>query len=94
MDAREKVCLVVGGASGMGRLAAQRWSRAGGTVAAADIDTDGLRETADGFDSIHTWPLDVTNRAEVRRMAERWARQLVRGLNEITTFEAAIEPSS
>lgn len=36
----------------------------------------------------------VTNRAEVRRMAERWARRLVRGLNEITTFEAAIDTSS
>jgi NAD(P)-dependent dehydrogenase (short-subunit alcohol dehydrogenase family) len=65
MDAHNRVCLAVGAASGMGRLAAQRWSRAGGIVAAADIDEDGLRETAAGFDSIRTWHLDVTDPQEV-----------------------------
>jgi len=65
MEARDKVCFAVGAASGLGRLAAQRWARAGGIVAAVDIDEDGLRETAAGFDSIRTWHLDVTNRHEV-----------------------------
>lgn len=31
-DCRDQVSLVVGGASGMGRLAAQRWADAGGVV--------------------------------------------------------------
>jgi len=76
MDARGKVCLVVGAASGIGRLAAQRWSRAGGIVAAADIDQDGLRETAAGSDSIQTWPLDVTNRQEVDAVVKTVASEL------------------
>ena len=65
MDARNKVCFAVGAASGIGRLAAQRWARAGGIVAAVDVDEGGLRETAAGFDSIHTWHLDVAHRQEV-----------------------------
>ena len=65
MNIREKVCVVVGAASGMGRLAARRCSDAGGIVAALDIDEDGLRETAAGYESIQTWRVDVTNRAEV-----------------------------
>ena len=65
MNARNKICFVAGAASGLGRLAAQRWSRAGGVVAATDVDEDGLRETAAGFDSIRTWHLDVTHRQEV-----------------------------
>jgi len=65
MDARNKVCFVAGAASGLGRLAAQRWARAGGIVAAADINEAGLRETAAESDSIRTWLLDVSNRQEV-----------------------------
>ena len=65
MDASNKICFVSGAASGLGRLAAQRWSRAGGVVAAADVNEDGLRETAADFDSIRTWHLDVTHRQEV-----------------------------
>ncbi len=65
MDARDKLCFVVGAGSGIGRLAAQRWSQAGGRVAAADINEQGLRETAAGFDSITTWQLDVANRPQV-----------------------------
>jgi len=65
MDARNKVCLVAGAASGLGRLAAERWSRAGGFVAATDIDEDQLRELAAAGDSIQAWHLDVTNRTEV-----------------------------
>ncbi|HEX9813977.1 MAG TPA: SDR family NAD(P)-dependent oxidoreductase [Myxococcota bacterium] len=76
MDARNKVCFVVGGASGLGRLAAQRWSRAGGTVAAVDIDEDGLRETAAGCDSIRTWHLDVTNRQEVEAVVKNVESEL------------------
>jgi len=65
MDARNKVCLVAGAASGLGRLAAQRWSRAGGIVAATDIDEDQLRDLATECDSVSAWHLDVTNRTEV-----------------------------
>ena len=70
MDARNKVCFVAGAASGLGRLAAQRWSRAGGIVAAADINEQGLRETAANCDSIRTWHLDVTDRQEVEAVVK------------------------
>jgi NAD(P)-dependent dehydrogenase (short-subunit alcohol dehydrogenase family) len=65
VDARGTVALVVGGASGMGRLAAQRWVRDGGVSVAADIDDDGLRATAAGHDRLHTLHVDVTDAAAV-----------------------------
>ena len=37
-DCRNQVSLVVGGASGIGRVAAQRWADAGGVAAVADVD--------------------------------------------------------
>jgi NAD(P)-dependent dehydrogenase (short-subunit alcohol dehydrogenase family) len=62
-DAQGRVALVVGGASGMGRLAARRWSQAGGIAVAADVNELGLRETAQGQRALHTRLVDVT-RAE------------------------------
>jgi len=91
MDARERVCLVVGAASGLGRLAAQRWSRAGGIVAAVDVDEDGLRETAAGFESIRTWRLDVSNRAEVDAIVKAVEADL--GPLERVHNGAAIQPT-
>lgn len=92
MDARERVCLVVGAGSGMGRLAAQRWSTAGGVVAAADINADGLRETADGFGSIHARHLDVTNRAAVEAAVKEVEAEL--GPIERVYNAAAIQPTA
>jgi len=60
-----KVVLVTGAASGMGRVAARNMGSAGASVAALDVNEDGLRETAAGHDTIHTWPLDVTNAEQV-----------------------------
>jgi NAD(P)-dependent dehydrogenase (short-subunit alcohol dehydrogenase family) len=91
MEMGEGVCLVVGAASGMGRLAAQRWSRAGGTVAAVDIDEDGLRETAAGFESIRTWRLDVSHRAEVDAVVKSVESDL--GPVERVYNGAAIQPT-
>ena len=70
MDVRGQVALVVGGASGMGQLAAQRWSRAGGVAVAADIDDDGLRATAEGYDALHTRHLDVSDAAAVELLVK------------------------
>jgi NAD(P)-dependent dehydrogenase (short-subunit alcohol dehydrogenase family) len=41
-----QVVFVTGGASGMGRLAAQRMADAGAKVAAVDVNEAGLAETA------------------------------------------------
>ena len=43
-----KVCLITGAGSGMGRLAAQRLAANGATIAAIDLNEEGLRETAKG----------------------------------------------
>ncbi len=48
LDTSGQVALVVGGGSGMGRLAAQRWAEAGGTAVAVDVNEAGLKETAEG----------------------------------------------
>lgn len=56
-----KVVYVTGGASGMGRLAAQRMAKAGAQVAAVDVNEAGLVETARGHDGIQTSLLDVTD---------------------------------
>jgi NAD(P)-dependent dehydrogenase (short-subunit alcohol dehydrogenase family) len=65
MDVLGKVALVIGGASGMGRLAAQRWATAGGIAIAVDVDEEGLRGTAHGHSGVHTRTLDVTDAAGV-----------------------------
>ena len=60
-----QVVFVTGGASGMGRLAAQRMADAGAKVAAVDINEAGLAETAQGREGIHPWRLDVTDNQAV-----------------------------
>ncbi len=65
-----KVCLITGAGSGMGRLAARRLAQGGATIAAIDLNEEGLRETAKASDEIHTYPLDVTDeRAVVEAVA-------------------------
>ena len=56
-----RVALVTGAGSGMGRLAAQRLSKGGASVAALDISEDGLAETAEAGETIETWRIDVSD---------------------------------
>jgi NAD(P)-dependent dehydrogenase (short-subunit alcohol dehydrogenase family) len=91
MDARGKVCLITGAASGIGRAAARRWAQAGGIVAAVDIDENGLRETAEGFESIRPRHLDVTDRAEVEALVKAVESDL--GPLERVYNGAAIQPT-
>lgn len=92
MDARGKVCLVAGAASGLGRRAAQRWARAGGIAAAADIDEAGLRETARGSAAIRCFPLDVTDRRQVEAVVKAVEAEL--GPLERVYSCAAIQPTA
>ena len=61
MSFEGKVVFITGGASGMGRLAAQRMADAGARVAAVDVNEAGLLETSRHHEAIRTWPLDVTD---------------------------------
>jgi NAD(P)-dependent dehydrogenase (short-subunit alcohol dehydrogenase family) len=91
MQANDKVCLIVGAGSGMGRLAAQRWSRAGGIVAAADINEAGLAQTAEGHPEIHCRPLDVCDRAQLDSTVKEVEAEL--GPIERVYNAAAIQPT-
>lgn len=56
-----KVVLITGGGSGMGREAARRFAAAGSVLALFDVNTAGMAETAESFDNIHSWTVDMTD---------------------------------
>ena len=60
-----KVVLITGGGSGMGREAARRFAAAGSKVALFDVNSAGMAETAQGFDTVHSWTVDMTDFAAV-----------------------------
>ncbi len=68
--AEGRVALVVGGGSGMGRLAAQRWASAGGIAIAADLNAAGLRGTAEGHANVFPRSLDVCDAAAVAALVK------------------------
>jgi NAD(P)-dependent dehydrogenase (short-subunit alcohol dehydrogenase family) len=76
MSFEDKVVLVTGGASGMGRLAAQRMAHVGAKVAAVDVNEAGLVETARELEAIHTWTLDVADTQAVERCVAEVERKL------------------
>ena len=51
----DKVALITGGGSGMGREAARRFAGEGIPVALFDVNIAGMTETAEGFDNIQGW---------------------------------------
>ncbi len=76
MSLKDKVVLITGAGSGMGRLAAQRASAAGAKVAALDVNEAGLKETAEGNDNISIFPVDVTNIEQVNSVVNDAINQL------------------
>jgi NAD(P)-dependent dehydrogenase (short-subunit alcohol dehydrogenase family) len=67
-----KVALVTGGASGIGRVAAQALAREGASVLVSDIETEGLRQTVrlitDAGGQAAFTITDVTQSAQVKEM--------------------------
>ena len=59
------VILITGGGSGMGREAARRFAAEGARVALFDVNAAGMAETAESFDTIHSWTVDMTDFAAV-----------------------------
>jgi all-trans-retinol dehydrogenase (NAD+) len=74
MDTRNKVVLITGGASGMGRLEALDFARRGAKVAVWDMNDGALKaledEVGKGGLTIKGWVCDVTNREMVYRLAK------------------------
>lgn len=76
MSNLEKTALVVGAASGMGRIHARRLASRGMKVAIADRDEKGLAETNAGHPEMLRLPCDVTDPESVGRMVERALAEL------------------
>ncbi|MCH2169844.1 SDR family oxidoreductase [Myxococcota bacterium] len=91
MTKHQGVALVVGGASGMGRLAAQRWSDSGRPCVAVDINEQGLQETAARHSRIVTRCLDVTHASDVDQLVKEVVAEF--GALERVYNGAAIQPS-
>ena len=71
-----KVALVTGGASGMGRLSAQRLAAGGAKVAIVDVNEAGLAETARGQEGLRAFPADVTDGRAVNGLVARVEEEL------------------
>jgi NAD(P)-dependent dehydrogenase (short-subunit alcohol dehydrogenase family) len=73
-----KIALITGGASGIGRAAAELFVREGARVAVADISEDGVRRVAEALPDVLPLTLDVTSEpaweAAVAAVVERWGR--------------------
>lgn len=78
MRLENKVALITGAGSGMGRLAADVFAREGASVIATDLRADGLRETSERVQSaggrIVALEGDVSRAADVRRWVEEGVR--------------------
>jgi NAD(P)-dependent dehydrogenase (short-subunit alcohol dehydrogenase family) len=82
MRLADKVCIITGAGSGMGRVAAHMFAAEGARVVAADVDTDGGEETAEevrGSGGAVTFvQADVATEAGARVMVEHaistWGR--------------------
>jgi NAD(P)-dependent dehydrogenase (short-subunit alcohol dehydrogenase family) len=92
MGTEGRIALVVGGASGIGQLAAQRWADGGGLAAVADVDQEGMQETARGRANVHTRYLDVADALAVKQAVEGVEAEF--GPIERVYNAAAIQPTN
>ncbi|MDZ7784320.1 MAG: SDR family oxidoreductase [Halioglobus sp.] len=61
MAFKGKVALITGGGSGMGQTAARVLAQQGARVALFDIDEEGMAKTAEGFDNVTPYKVDVSD---------------------------------
>ncbi len=74
MRVKDKVVILTGAASGIGRATAVLFGKEGATQVLSDIDEKGLRETLDlmekGKDQAEIMRVDVTDSAQVKKMID------------------------
>jgi len=70
MEIKDKVIVITGGASGIGRAMARRFTSEGAKqVVIADLNAEGLQEVADEIGA-HAIPINVSVEAEVKHLIE------------------------
>ena len=82
MKLADRVCLITGGAAGIGRATAARFAQEGATVVIGDRDGAAVRSTvealvAEGL-TIHGYELDVTDRAQIGQVTAQIANRFGR----------------
>lgn len=75
MKLQNKVALITGASSGMGRAQAKRFAKEGAHVIAFDVNKDGLQELEDHFDSLDSnflgLEVDISNAQQVESAVEK-----------------------
>jgi 3-oxoacyl-[acyl-carrier protein] reductase len=71
----DKVAVVTGGGSGIGRATVKRFVEEGATVLALDLNEVGLQETASGSDRVSTDVVDVSDSSQVNAAFGRLGRE-------------------
>lgn len=90
-DMTNKVALVTGGASGMGRIIALRLAGRGAKVAIFDVNEEGLQQTASTAANITAFTCDISDLKDVEAKVEQVAATL--GPVDHLVHAAALMPS-
>ena len=72
-----QLAVITGGGSGMGQAWARQLANEGATVAILDVNSEGMADTASGFDSVHRFEVDITDSEAVSAVFQRY-RSLLR----------------
>jgi len=83
----DRVALVTGGGTGIGRAIAERYIREGARVAIADINSKLVQETADEIGAMAV-PVDVTDKKSTEAMLDRIESEL--GVVSVLVNNAAV----
>jgi NAD(P)-dependent dehydrogenase (short-subunit alcohol dehydrogenase family) len=69
MEFLNKVVVVTGGAKGIGKAIVKAYSDQGAKVNILDVDEEEGRRTAEEYDNVHFYNVDITNYQEVQKAA-------------------------